>query len=51
MASKAWDSSLPLPGLIVERRTVLDGIVELHVCAGWLRRSGLGRGACGCRRA
>jgi transposase len=29
MASKAWDSSLRLPGLIVERRTVTDGIVEM----------------------
>jgi len=29
MASKAWDSSLRLPGLIVESRTVIDGIVEM----------------------
>lgn len=29
MSSKAWDSSLRLPGLIVESRTVIDGIVEM----------------------
>lgn len=29
MASKAWDSSLRLQGLIVESRTVIDGIVEM----------------------
>lgn len=29
MASKAWDSSLRLPGLILESRTVIDGIVEM----------------------
>lgn len=29
MASKAWDSSLQLPGLIVESRTVIGGIVEV----------------------
>ena len=29
MASKAWDSSLQLPGLIMESRTVIDGIVEM----------------------
>ena len=29
MASKAWDSSLRLPGLIAESRTVIDGIVEM----------------------
>ncbi|GHC98468.1 hypothetical protein GCM10019060_30290 [Novosphingobium pokkalii] len=28
MASKAWDSSLQGPGLILESRTVIDGIVE-----------------------
>jgi hypothetical protein len=26
---KAWDSSLRLPGLIVESRTVTDGIIEM----------------------
>ena len=29
MASKAWNSSLRLPGLLVESRTVVDGIVEM----------------------
>jgi len=29
MASKAWDSSLRLPGLILESRTVIDGTVEM----------------------
>lgn len=29
MSSKAWDSSLRLPGLIVESRAVIDGIVEM----------------------
>lgn len=29
MAVKAWDSSLTLPGLIVESRAVVDGTVEI----------------------
>lgn len=29
MAVKAWDSSLTLPGLIVESRAVVDGTVEV----------------------
>jgi len=29
MASNAWDSSLRRPGLIVESRTVINGIVEM----------------------
>ncbi len=29
MAPKAWDSSLRLPGLILESRTVIDGTVEM----------------------
>ncbi|WP_079730977.1 MULTISPECIES: ISL3 family transposase [Novosphingobium] len=29
MVAKAWDSRLSLPGLIVERRAVVDGIVQM----------------------
>lgn len=29
MGSKAWDSSLSLPGLIIDRRVIVDGIVRL----------------------
>jgi hypothetical protein len=29
MVSKAWDGSLKPPGLIVERRAVIDGVVEM----------------------
>jgi len=29
MGTKTWDSSLSLPGLIVERKEVVDGVVRM----------------------